>query len=251
MPANTTLTKTPYALLADAANIETAVKPGFQHLEKYAIPRFSSTSARNAAFSIVSPEIGQMCYVVSLGHLGFQVWDGAEWKEFGAYTRTREYTAYSTSHFVTNSTLFDNVPGMSIPVHEGVWRVCLDLHYSTQNNDSTDMGVSWTFPGTTSQMTFGGAYRGVGSSGDVDNSATFGHDTTFERISGDVEIEIGGTTGSDAGFGNTGFATFNGILYVSGSSTDGELQLSVRRRGTAGDVQVWRGTVMTARLIAT
>src|SRR5690606_24055436 len=147
MPANTTLTKTPYVLLADAANIETAVKPGFQHLEKYAIPRFSSTSARNAAFSIVPPEIGQMCYVVSLGHLGCPVWAGADCREFRSYARTSEYTAYSTSHFVSNSTLFVNVPGMSIPVHKGVWRVCFDLRDSAQNNDATDMGVSWAFPG--------------------------------------------------------------------------------------------------------
>lgn len=166
MPDATPLTSTPYALLTDAANIETAGKPGFEHLEKFAIPRYSSVSARNAAFTGITPGTGQLTYISNNGYQGYQVWDGSQWVEFGAFTRTRTYLAtnYGGANFVTNSTIFVNVTGYSVELPIGLYRVELDLHYRTAGN-STQIRTNWTFPGAQSEMTFGVIARGQEASG--------------------------------------------------------------------------------------
>lgn len=80
MPGNTPLTDSPYPLLADAPNIEAAVKPAVENLETFTIPRFPSISARNSAFLLApAPEEGQLIFVSGVG---YQAWDGTEWSSF-------------------------------------------------------------------------------------------------------------------------------------------------------------------------
>lgn len=80
MPGNTPLTDSPYPLLADAPNIEAAVKPAVENLETFTIPRFPSISARNSAFLLApDPETGQLIYVTGTG---YQAWNGSSWDNF-------------------------------------------------------------------------------------------------------------------------------------------------------------------------
>ncbi len=134
MPQNSPLTKTPMPLLSDVPNIETATHPGFQQLEKYTIPRFSTTSARNAAFSGITPGQGQLVYIASKGHLGYELWTGSEWMELGEYTRLRTFSDYRTSDLTTSSGSYRDIVDVVVPA--GTWKMECEVYYKWEEDEA-------------------------------------------------------------------------------------------------------------------
>ena len=246
MPQTTTLTKTPYAILSDAANIETAGKPGFEHLERFVVARFPSVSARNAAFASVPPEPGQLIYVHSEG--AFQTWNGSAWVEFGDYSRTRTKFAKCTQMATTQGSAFVNIPGMAIAVEAGLWQFFCLINYRTNENTGTDFAVNFTFPGSTSTASM--MTVGVGT----DNEAPHTRATTVNiehdggRTSGNFDAFIYSGHG-DGGTINGVGALFFGLINISGSGSNGDVRAQFARRGFTQEVGVFANSYMTLRRV--
>lgn len=249
MPTNSPLTKTPMPSLADAPNIETATHPGFTHLEKYSIPRFTNLAARNAAFSTVTPDEGQLIYVKTLDDFGYQVWDGSEWVEFGEYCKLRDITSRTTGTAERTSSTFADVPKLSCPVGGGVYRVELNLVYATANNYDTDLGINFAFPGSTSRLTIGVVGRGSADTSSNTNTRKVNLNNNHARVSGDSPFDIGGNSGGGGGLQNSTFALFVGQLVVSGSGAAGNFRVQFARRGAPGPVRVYSGSILQVRKI--
>lgn len=223
MPTTSPLTESSMPVLTDAANIETAVQPSILNLEKYAIPRFSSLSARNAAFVSSPPELGQVIYVSSQSFLGYQVWNGEAWEEFGKYTRLRELVAVKESNQIRTQGTMGNITGMTIPVEEGaVYSVECYFIYWVQDNHSIRIGFN--FPGNGSRMSTGGIYKSPSANTSaLDNDITSIVNHTL-RVSGDTE-HVAKSYGS----------TLNGIpMNLNGTfrcAESGDLQPTFSRVG--------------------
>lgn len=244
MPSNTPLTETPYALLPDAPNIESAVPPGFLHLERYAIPRFSSVSERNAAFAdndSEPPSVGQMVYVFSRGHLGYQVWNGNSWEEFGQYTRTRKLYAVKQEDQATNSTNPVNIADftLSIPT-AGTWEFEAQMYYRQDfGSDSDGINFNIFYPDASEQLRLALTGRGANSGGGRTDSTTV-NVTAPTGLSGQftlVEFGIPSAGGSDG-------ANMKGLLFLT---SGGDVTMRFGRRGPSGGVLVRSGSYMSAQ----
>jgi hypothetical protein len=225
MPLNSPLTQTPYGALTDAANIETAVGPGIRHLERFAIPRFASLSARNAAFAGVTPEVGQVIYVLSQGHLGYQVWNGTEWEEFGEYTRSRELVVRKENDQSFNSTgVMSNVQQLSFPVKsDATYKfqvTILATQVGAPGDTRGNLATNFTFPGSGSRCSAGGVGPSQQSTSLTNAGVNVGNST--QRSSGDLLRTWGVYVGS------TSHITIKGILRMS-SSANGTFQTQVRK----------------------
>ena len=209
------------------------------NLEKFVIARYSSTGARNAAFSQVSPSTGQVIYVASLNE--FQVWDGSQWVEFGVFTGTREFCAVTTEDQTRQSILFGNIVGLSVPVSPGIWKVSVDLIYRGENGNY--LRPNFSFPGPDSRITIGGIARSETATGSANNTTVVTIDATYNRLSGGVDdIRFGTRTLSESLYAHMG-----GTLFCTASGT---LQMQFARGGAAGStVRIDKGSVMTAKRV--
>jgi hypothetical protein len=240
VPTPSPLTQTPMPIRADQPNIQSATHPAITNLERFVIPRFASTSARNAAFTTVSPVQGQLIFITSLN--AYQVWNGSQWIEFGSFTSMRELAAVKTAPQARTSTLFTNVSEVSIPVTAGTWKVDVDLHYRAPSANTT-FRINFIFPHVDSRMSFGALGRGTNATGGNLNASTMAHDTNNMRVSGNIDsISFGGN-----GVGDVLYAKGGGTLFCAGSGT---LQMQFARGGSSGEVVCGEGTLMTARRIA-
>lgn len=237
MPDNTALTKTPFPLLGDAANIETAVKPGLQNLEKYAIPRFTSASARNAAFALSPPSKGQLVYIQSGDHLGYEVWDGTSWVEFGDYTRLRIVRSIINSHIETNSGSFQTL--MSVNVTPGNWQLSSVVYYQwleseLPGNEFCIFGCDFPETASSSGQIF---YHGL-------QKQTSGQASSFNQIT-QVDARTTGSFDMEVGLRNTVDVigvVFEGMLLSTGSGT---VSMRVRKDDFGdGTVRYRRGSWM-------
>lgn len=247
MPTVSPLTQTPMPLLPDAPNIESATHPGFTHLEKFSIPRFTTVGARNSAFQTVSPAQGQLVYITSLGASGYQVWNGSEWVEFGSFANLRDKTVRTTGTSERSSETFADVTGLSVEVTEGVWRIEASLVYGTANNFDTDLGVNFVYPGSDSRLTVGVIGRGVSDTGPNHDGNRMNLNNNHVRVSGDVPFVLGGNSGGEGGLGNTTFVLFVGHLSIAGSGSTGNFRVQFRRSGTPGAVRIYSGSMLQAR----
>ncbi len=146
MPGNTPLTQTPYATLDDSPNIEAAGKNGFKFIERFAIPRFASTSERNIAFlnsESSPPVVDQLCSVNGM----LYVWDGSSWIDFRHYyhilTTVKARKAHDTSRGVSSFTNDDELT-VAIPHANSTYLV--DAFFFGQGSTGADMKYRLSFP---------------------------------------------------------------------------------------------------------
>lgn len=223
MPSNTALTASPYALLSDAANIETAGKPGFENLEKFTIPRFSSESSRNAAFALSAPSIGQLSCVNSHGHLRYEVWNGSSWEELGAHTLLREDIAVQVANQDRTGTTFANITDLVLPVAtNATYKIEVCAFYGTSSNDTT-IEFNFTFPGGSSRISISPLGKGPSDSvSSGENADRINVNSHHDRVSGDAALAFKGS-------GSLGDAVGAFLYGILETDTSGDLQVTFRR----------------------
>ncbi len=226
MPTNTPLTQTPVPLLTDAANIETATHPGFEKLEQFAIPRFTSTAARNAAFSGNPPSVGQMIHVQSLEEEGYQIWNGEDWEDARKFLKLYQYKDVRASNTDTNSPGFQKI--VEIPLlPEGQWRVESTVFFQWLDEDAPEENEKVIF---TMEHASNARSRLVGHMVDPEGTATRSNLITHSQTRGGSEYFMdAGIVASETG---TQFASFEGWVESPSAGTD--LSIRVRKNASGG-----------------
>lgn len=245
MPTQTPLTKTPSPLLTDAANIETAVGPGLETLEKFSIPRFSSTAARNAAFAESPPAKGQLIYVQTLDHLGYQVWDGNDWEEFGEYTWMRPKFAIKENSQSTNNTNPRTLNGFDLRLTPGVWDFKAVLSHSAHNDgDRTDStGIQYNVLKPSGQN-FTATLLGRAEDAEGDRmNASHVNVTAPSGSSASFTVMRFGLRPDGSGGGGRDYARMEGLIVTTET---GDVTLRFGRTGPSGGVTVYARSYMIA-----
>lgn len=226
MPSNTTLTQTPTPLLTDAANIETAVGPGFQNVEKFTIPRFTSLSAATAAFATAPPSLHQLRWISSLGHRGLQIYDGEEWVDYGEFVQVRPVKVRLNNDVgPRNSTHMGSVGGLAVPVTTGTYDMTGVVLYNGPSD--VDFNIGFTYPGTNGSMvTFN--HRAGHTSTAYPAAAV----QVAERGSGGF-TRLASCTGSESPLP----IFLTGVIRVEGT---GEFQVTYARATASGGVTVFK-----------
>ena len=147
MPGNSPLTQTSYALLDDEPNIENAGKPGFKNLERFAVPRFTSTTARNLAFAdseATAPEVDQLCSVNGTMY----AWNGSQWEDFKTYfgiipttkaKKTNDELVQGTTNYQDDDELF-------VTLTEANTDYIVDMWLIVEGNPDADLRFRLAWP---------------------------------------------------------------------------------------------------------
>lgn len=218
----TPLTGAPVPELDDNADIEAAVPPSVEALERFVIPRFSSENERTNAFAEATnpPAVGQVVYVGSINQ--FVVWDGSAWVLLSAFIGQNEQHATPNGTFETESGIFQDIEGLSLPVQaSSEYKVELTAIYG---GDATVAAINFNHSGS---LSIGAIAMGPESDGPSRAAQEMWVDNLGGRTSGDSEFFFR-TRGENNGL----YAHFNGLLRT-GSSGAGTLQVTLRRHDTA------------------
>lgn len=230
IPGTAPLTGTPYALLPDPPNVEQAGKPGFEHLEKYAIPRFASVSARNLAFSSVTEEEGMVVYVSGIG---YQTWDGSAWVSFARLAGIPEVrTARKTANEARTSTTPTADGDLTLSV-EANTAYTMTSFIVLEGVANADAQLSYTFP-VDGELLFGGS--GVYyADADGSDAAAFGEFGAVHSEDGSTNALFYGTV---PGFSNGGI--YSAVMHKGLLVTD----------ATAGSLTLlWAPLALTAWIL--
>lgn len=230
MPINTPLTGTPKPTLPDPANVETTIAPGFDNLEKFAIPRFASVSSRNVAFATVPPVLWQMCVVTSSGSRGLFVWTGSAWEEFGFYTGLRVLGNVATEDQTTSNSQFIQYTKCDVTLKAGRKYKYHGLVAHGNSDSASIMSIGWT---ATSGLQSSIAVLS-GQPGSNSFTPLLYRDYDPLNVTPD-EVDIGG------GHNGTPFPAWIGGHCIVGSS-DTTFQLRFRKRSGSGSVTLNSGT---------
>lgn len=236
MPKPSPITETPMPQLRDAPNMESATHPLVRHLEKYAVPRFSTTSDRNNHFNTISRSPGMLCYVNSRST--YQVWNGDEWIDIQEFLNVRTYRDYRAESLNTDSSGFTKIIEIET-LPPGAWKVECQIFFhwnDSSNAPEDDESVIFTMRHNSSAVDFS---RLMGLMWDPEHSSDKDI-RTYHQTRGSAEYEMAaGLTDSTA---DTNGATFHGFILV----TD-ETPLSIEGRKNfsgGGDVGYLPGSYL-------
>lgn len=232
--ATTPLTKTPYTLLTEQANIETTQAPSVNHLEKYTVPRFSSVANATAAFNESPPELHQLRWISSKGPNGLEIYDGTEWVEFAAFTLNKEITKIKQVSSGRDSVIHTAIPELEIPVIDGgVYKI--EGYYIYGIPGDAQAAFGFNFPGSGSRLSLGGVYKSPLSvdSSSADRVAII---NGTGRSSGNLVHQPKGHTDGSSGvpfiFSGTFRAAANGFFtptFALGDNPPDETEMVVTR----------------------
>lgn len=226
MPDNTPIAGLRYTLLTDGpANIETSTKNLADDLDTQVVPRYTTTTARDAA--ITSPIEGQLAYVSAAANGLPQFYDGSGWVNL---QRAPLFAWRGTS--INSSTTTFATSGLTLAM-EASRTYRLEAYLVVDGATAADMKIRFTFP-TGTGMSAGMMSITTGTLDDIDDgkAAALLWTTTSPTNQFDIPVVNSGTA--------VVCTHIKGIVESGG--TPGNLDLEFAQLVASGTVTIATGS---------